>query len=109
MVLTHVIDKIANFLWVGRARTVLRSRHQDGHHVIPEDLGPVVQTTVEDTEIVVLVGQTGHVKHTQTEAEWSREVRWLRGKGDSGPLPHSPPTNSTWSCFPAPLSNCGDL
>lgn len=58
-----MINKIANFLWVGRARTVLRSGHQDGRHIIPEDLRPVVQPTVENTEVIVLVGQTGHVTH----------------------------------------------
>lgn len=57
-VLTHMINKIADFLWVSRAGTVLRSRHEVGHHVIPEHLRPVVQTTVENTQIIVLVGHT---------------------------------------------------
>lgn len=53
--LTHMINEVADFLRVGGARPVLRSRHEVWHHVVPEHLGPVVQTTVENTQIIVLV------------------------------------------------------
>lgn len=53
-----MINEIADFLWVSRTGTILRSRHEVGHHVIPEHLRPVVQTTVENAQIIVLVGHT---------------------------------------------------
>lgn len=50
-----MINEVADFLGVGRAGPVLRSRHEVWHHVISEDFWPVVQTTVENTQIIVLV------------------------------------------------------
>lgn len=52
--LTHMVNEVANFLWIGRARLVLRSRHEIWHHVIPEHLWAVVQSTMENTQIIVL-------------------------------------------------------
>lgn len=78
-ILTHVINKIANFIGVGRARTVLRSRHQDGRHVIPEDLRPVVQATVENAEVIVLVGHTERVTtHRRKHSEVQGRVNKLQ-------------------------------
>lgn len=55
---THIIDEVTDFVRVGGARPVLRSRHEVGQHVVPEHLGPVVQTTVENTQVIVLMENT---------------------------------------------------
>lgn len=51
---THIINKVANFLWVGGTRPVLWSWHEVWHHIVPKYLRPVVQTTVKNTQIIVL-------------------------------------------------------
>lgn len=50
-----MVDEVADLLWVGGTRLVLRSRHEVWHNVVAEHLRPVVQTTVEDAQVVVLV------------------------------------------------------
>lgn len=64
--LTHMINEVADFLRVGRARPVLRSGHEVWHHVISEDFWPVVQTTVENTQIIVLVEVMSSLKKRGT-------------------------------------------
>lgn len=56
--LTYIIDEVADFLWVGRTRPVLRSGHKVWYHVVSEHLGAVVQTTVQNTQIIVLKKNT---------------------------------------------------
>lgn len=54
--LTHVVNKVADVLGVGRARPVLRSRHEVWHHIVPEHIRTVVQTAMENAQIIVLMG-----------------------------------------------------
>lgn len=65
---THINDEVADFIRVGWAGPVLvlRSWHEVWHHVVPEHLRPVVQSTVENTQIIVLMENTcsgSHVRH----------------------------------------------
>lgn len=53
--MAHVVNEVADLLWVGGTRLVLWSRHEVWHHVIAEHLRPVVQTTMENTQIIILV------------------------------------------------------
>lgn len=50
-----MVNEVADLLWVGGTRLVLRSRHEVWQHVIAEHLRPVVQTTMENTQVIVLV------------------------------------------------------
>ena len=77
--LTNVIDEVADFIWVGWAGPVLvlRSCHEVWHHVVPEHFGPVVQTTVENTQIIVLMENTcrgSHRRHCISQAKTIRHL-----------------------------------
>ena len=44
---TYIINKGANFFRVGRARPVLRCRHEGRRHVVPEHIWAVVKAPVQ--------------------------------------------------------------
>lgn len=80
--LTHIINEVANFIRVGRTGPVLvlRSRHEVWHHVIPEHLGPVVQTTVQNTQIIVLMENTcrgSHVRHCNSQVKTNKKTLFV--------------------------------
>lgn len=73
--LTHIINEVANFFWVGGARPVLRSWHEVWHNIVPEHLWPVVQTTVKNTQIIVLTENTRRDYTLDTvPVIWTRSV-----------------------------------
>lgn len=52
--ITHIIDEVADIFWVGRAWHVLMGWHINWNHVVPEHIRFVVQTTVKNTQVIIL-------------------------------------------------------
>lgn len=52
---THITNEVSDIIRIGGSRFVYRCWHKHWGHVIPEHLGAVVQTTMEDTKIKVLM------------------------------------------------------